>query len=174
MNTLTALRSTLDEHAGAVTDAEVTVRLAAVHHRVSGVRRRRRAAGAGALGVVLLAGTAVALVPHLTSDAQPSAPVILGQKAPATMTSLGYTYRTDGHGASFDRSGSMDVPKSDEPRLFSWTTTSDATVTVRTPDRETWHSDVTAFHDFVVIPPGVSGRWRSPRITAVSGSRRTT
>jgi hypothetical protein len=159
MNTLTDLRTTLDQHADSVSEAEATARLTAVHHRVAAVRRRRRAVGTGALALVLLAGTAVALVPRLTSDAQPAAPVILGQRAPTTMTSLGYTYRTDGHGAAFRSSGSVDVPKSDDPQLYSWTTTtSDTTVTVRTPDRETWHSDVTAFRDFVVIPAGVFGR----------------
>jgi hypothetical protein len=167
MSTLSDLRSTLDEHAESVADAEATARLTAVHHRVAAVRRRRRAVGTGALALVLLAGTAVALVPHLGGDAEPAAPVILGQRAPTTITALGYTYRTDGHGASYRRSGSVEVPKSDEPKLYSWTTSSDTTVTVRTPDRDAWHSDVTGFHDYVVVPPGVSGRLE---VSAARGS----
>ena len=55
MNTLSDLRSTLDEHAERVPDGEAVVRTAAVHHRVSVVRRRRRAVGAGALALVVAA-----------------------------------------------------------------------------------------------------------------------
>jgi hypothetical protein len=158
MNTLTDLRRTLDQHADDVADPVAVARTAAVHQRVAVVRRRRRAVATGGVALALVAGAAAVVLPRGSNDAQPAAPVILGQKAPTTVTSLGYTYRTDGHGASFDRSGSVEVPKSDEPQLYSWTASSDVQVTVRTPDREEWHSQVTGFGDYVVVPPGVSGR----------------
>jgi hypothetical protein len=157
MNTLTDLRTTLGEHAEAVRDAEVTVRLAAVHHRVADVRRRRRAVGTGAVALALLAGVAAVAVPRVTNDAQPAAPVLLGDRAPTTEKALGYTYRTDGKGTSFLLSGSLDVPKSDEPRLYSWTTSMNTRISLRLPNNEVWHSDESDFRDYVVVPPGNGG-----------------
>lgn len=160
MNTLTDLRRTLDQHADDVAGPAAVARTTAVHQRVAVVRRRRRSVGTGVAALALVAGVAAVMWPRGSSDALPSAPVLLGQKAPVTMTSLGYTYRTDGHGASFEGSGSIEVAKADKPRLYSWTMNADAHVTVRTPDREEWHSQVTGFGDFVVLPAGVSGRLR--------------
>jgi hypothetical protein len=157
MNTLTDLRATLGEHAEAVSDAEVTVRLTAVHHRVADVRRRRRAVGTGVVAAVVVAGAAIFAWPRISSDAVPSAPVLLGEQAPTTEKALGYTYRTDGHGTSFLLSGTVDVPKSDQPQLYSWTTSMNTRVSLRLPDQEVWHSDESHFQDFVVIPPGDGG-----------------
>ena len=58
MNTLSDLRSTLDEHAERVPDGEAVARTAAVRHRVSVVRRRRRAVGGRRPSLALLVGAA--------------------------------------------------------------------------------------------------------------------
>jgi hypothetical protein len=158
MSSLTDLRSTLDQHAESVPDAEATARLTAVHHRVAAVRRRRRATGTAALALVLLAGVGTALVPRHDRDQLPAAPVVLGQRAPSTLSSLGYTYRTDGTAVSGDLRTTMKVRASDEPQLYSWTSSTPSTVRVDTPDDEVWHSHQGGFHDFVVVPPGTSGR----------------
>ena len=157
MNTLSDLRSTLGEHAEQVPDGEAVARTAAVRHRVSVVRRRRRAVGAGVLSLALLVGGAATLANRGRSDALPSAPTVLGVQAPTTMTSLGYTYRTDGHGEAFGRAGSVKVPRSDQPRLFSWTTDGTSPVRITLPDGEVVHSTETGFRDFVVLSPGESG-----------------
>jgi hypothetical protein len=161
MNTLSDLRSTLDEHAEQVPDGEGVARAAAVRHRVSVVRRRRRAVGAGVLSLALLVGGAATLADRgHHSDALPSAPSVLGVKAPTTMTSLGYTYRTDGSSDVISGQGSVDVERSTEPRLVSWTTDRSATVRLKLPDGEYWTSTTSDFHDFVVIPPGDGGTLR--------------
>lgn len=160
MNTLSDLRSTLGEHAEQVPDGEAVARTAAVRHRVSVVRRRRRAAGAGVLSLALLVGGAATLANRDHSEALPSAPTVLGVKAPTTMTSLGYTYRTDGSSDIVSGQGSVDVERSTEPRLVSWTTDRPATVRLKLPDGEYWTSTTSDFHDFVVIPPGDGGTLR--------------
>ena len=96
MNTLSDLRRTLDQHAGDVADPAAVARAAAVHHRVAVVRRRRRAVGAGVLALVVAAGVTTAVWPRGSQEPAPAAPVVLGQRAPTTIGSLGYTYRTDG------------------------------------------------------------------------------
>src|SRR4029079_8892128 len=96
MTSLTDLRSTLDEHAETVGDTETIARLSAVHHRVAAVRRRRRAVGAAGLADVVAVVGGAALSTRPDRDAQPVGPVVLGQRAPGLMTSLGYTYRATG------------------------------------------------------------------------------
>jgi hypothetical protein len=167
MNTLTDLRRTLDQHAEDVADPAAVARRAAVHHRVAVVRRRRRSVGGGALALVLLAGVAAAAWPRPTSDALPAAPTVLGQQAPTTLKALGYVYRTDGNGTSFPLSGSVDVPRSDAPRLYSWTTSSNTRIAIRLPDGEVWHSAESHFRDFVVVPPGDGG---TMKVSAERGS----
>jgi hypothetical protein len=160
MNTLSDLRSTLGEHAEHVPDGEAVARIASVRHRVSVVRRRRRTVGAGLISLALVIGGATALAHHDRGDALPSAPTVLGVKAPVTMTSLGYTYRTDGLGEAFGRTGSVDVAASDQPRLFSWTTDGGSAVRITLPDGDVLHSTETGFRDYVVLSPGVSGTMR--------------
>ena len=157
MNTLSDLRSTLGEHAEQVPHGEAVARTAAVRHRVSVVRRRRRAVGAGVLSVALLAGGAAALANRGHSDALPSAPTILGVKAPTTMTSLGYTYRTDGSSHTVEDHGTIQIDESTRPRLVTWTTDRPTTVRLQLPDLQLWTSSVSGFHDSVVIPPGRGG-----------------
>ena len=158
MNTLDNLRRTLDQHAEDVADPAAVARTAAVHHRVAVVRRRRRALGAGALALALVAGIGMALVPHGDGDALPAAPVVLGEKAPTTMDSLGYTYRTDGTAESGTRRVGVVVTRSDQPQLYSWAADQATEVTVHVPGGEVWDSVYAHFGDFVVVPPGTSGR----------------
>jgi hypothetical protein len=157
MNTLTDLRRTLDRHADDVADPATVARTAAVHHRIAVVRRRRRAAGAGALAMAVV-GIAALAWPRAAEQPSPAGPVVLGQHAPTTMTSLGYTYRSDGHGESFGRTGSIKVTASDKPQLFSWTTDGAASVRVTTPEGDVLHSTKTHFHDYVVLSPGDRGK----------------
>ena len=93
------------------------VRAAAVRHRVRVVRRRRRTVGAGVLSLVLLVGGAATVANRGHSNALPSAPTVLGVKAPVTMSSLGYTYRTDGSSHTIEGDGSI---RSTDRRSPSW------------------------------------------------------
>jgi hypothetical protein len=161
MNSLTDLRRTLDQHAEDVADPAdpaAVARTAAVHHRVAVVRRRRRAVGTGAVALALVVGVAAVVWPRGSGDALPAAPVVLGQQAPTSMSSLGYTYRTDGHGEAFGRTGSVTVARSDQPRLFSWTTDGASPVRITLPDGDVVHSTEGSFRDFVVVSPGERGR----------------
>ena len=158
MHTLDDLRRTLDQHAEDVADPAAVARTSAVHHRVAAVRRRRRATGAGALALALLAGLAAVLVPRVATDSLPAAPVVLGERAPTTMDSLGYTYRTDGTSASGSRRVGVVVKPSDQPQLYSWAADQATEVKVHVPGGEVWDSVYTHFGDFVVVPPGASGR----------------
>ena len=157
MNNLSDLRSTLDEHAGRVADGEAVVRVAAVRHRVSVVRRRRRAVGAGALALVV--ATVIGVVGVQRTSATPP-PVVFGVRAPETITSLGYTFRSDGQAATFARHGALKLTASSRPRLFSWTTDRPGPVRMVLPNGEVWTSHRTRFTDFVQIPAGQSGRLR--------------
>jgi hypothetical protein len=164
MNTLSDLRSTLDDHAGQVHDGEAVVRSAAVRHRVAVVRRRRRAVGAGALALV----TAVTLgTIGLQRASSTPPPVVFGTRAPETLTALGYTYRTDGTARTFDGHGSLKITASPAPRLYTWTTDRPGTVRLVLPDGEVWHSSKTRFGDYVTILPGETG---TLRVSVPSGS----
>ena len=157
MNTLSDLRSTLDAHADRIPDGEAVVRAAEVHHRVAVVRRRRRAVGAGALALVV--ATTVGLIGvHRASSTPP--PVVFGVRAPETLTSLGYTYRTDGTAETFARHGSLKVSASRTPRLYTWTTDRPVAVRMVLPNGEVWHSSKTSFTDFVQVAAGQSGTLR--------------
>lgn len=157
MSSLTDLRRTLDQHAADVTGAEVVARTMSVHRRVAVVRRRRRAVAAGAVSLVLLAAVAAAVLPRATTQPQPVAPTLLGQKAPDWVKSLGFHYDTDGRGYTFHDAGTIQVKASDRPRLFSWTTTLRTRVAIELPDHRTWYSPLSEFKDYVVIPPGQGG-----------------
>ena len=158
MNTLTDLRRTLDQHAEDVADPAATARTAAVHHRIAEVRRRRRAVGVGLVAVAIATTGTLALSARADRDARPAGPVVLGQRAPGSMTSLGYTYRATGSSRVFDGSGRMTVRSADSPRLVTWTTTDpEATVRLRLPSGELWTSERSGFHDFVLLPAGQEG-----------------
>ncbi len=160
MSTLSDLRSTLDDHAEQVYDGEAVVRREAVRHRVRAVRRRRRAGGAAVLSLVLVGVGAAALVGRGPAEDLPAAPTVLGVKAPATLSSLGYTYRTDGHAATVDGTGSVEIAASDRPRLLTWTRTGTASLRMVLPNGEIWTSQATGFDDFVTLPAGPTGTLR--------------
>jgi hypothetical protein len=158
MNTLTDLRRTLDQHADEIADAAAVARSTAVHHRIAEVRRRRRAVGAGLAAVVVATTATVAVSTRADRDAQPAGAVVLGQRAPGSMTSLGYTYRATGDSEVFDGSGRMTVAAADEPRLVTWTTSDpDASVRLRLPSGQLWSSTRTGFRDFVLLPAEQGG-----------------
>jgi hypothetical protein len=166
MNSLSDLRSTLDEHAERVPDGEAVVRTAAVRHRVSVVRRRRRTVAAGGLSLALVLVGAASFMSRDHSDALPAAPTVLGVKAPVTMNSLGYSYRTDGTSETIAGRGSVEVDASSQPRLVSWTTDRPTTVRLELPGGDYWTSSASRFRDFVMIPPGPGG---SLRVSASEG-----
>jgi hypothetical protein len=168
MTSLTDLRSTLDEHAETVGDTETIARLSAVHHRVAAVRRRRRAVGAAGLATVVAVAAGAALSTRPDRDAQPVGPVVLGQRAPGLMSSLGYTYRATGESEVFDGSGRLTVKATSAPRLVSWTTSDpDAVVRIRLGSGDTWTSDRSGFHDFFSVPADRAG---TLRVSASHGS----
>ncbi len=157
MSTLSDLRSTLDEHAESVADAEATARLSAVHHRVAVVRRRRRAVGTGAVALAMVAGVAVALWPRSAQEPTPAGPVVLGQRAPSTLHSLGYTYDATGHAQVVHGRGTVVVAESPKPQLLTWTTVRTATVTFEL-NGEVHRTTVSHFRDFLWLPGGVANR----------------
>jgi len=139
------LREALETHAQ-FDDTAALVRLGSVKHRVRVVRRRRRAALAGAAAAVVLAGSGVAVL--LPGDGSANRQ-FAGMTAPNTMTSLGYTYTFDklvtGDGkASF-------VDDSEGPILVSWANAGDGVLTVRNPDDDTSLTSRGDFDDFVAI-----------------------
>ncbi len=157
MSTLSDLRSTLDEHAERVSDGEAVARTAAVHHRVSVVRRRRRAVGVGALALVVATGLGAVGLQRASSTPPP---VVFGVRAPETLTSLGYTYRSDGRAATFAGRGALKVASASSPRLYSWTTDRPTRVRMVLPNGEIWTSRRTNFTDYVEIPADQSGTLR--------------
>jgi hypothetical protein len=160
MNTVTDLRRTLDRHADAVVDPAAVARTTAVHHRVAVVRRRRRALAGGTVAAAVVVAGVVAV--QLRSDPSPSpaGPVVLGQRAPATISSLGYVYDATGTSQVVHGRGTVAVARSSTPTLLSWTTDSPATVTFVLPDDEVHRTRVTAFHDFLQVPAGIAARVR--------------
>lgn len=156
-HTLDDLRRTLDAHAGDVHDDTARARTAAVRGRAA-VVRRRRAAGAGAVAALALAGGL--LLPQLgTDEPQPLGRTLVGKVAPATLQSLGYTYRFV-EGTEVDRGdASVRLRPSDRPRLISWASeASDVTIETTLEGRRIPSSDV-AFDDFVLVPAGERGTW---------------
>jgi hypothetical protein len=147
---LSDLRSTLSVHAD-FADAGLTERPGAVQHRVRVVRRRRRTALAGTAAAVVLAGAGIATLIPGGADEPDAADRTFGElTAPATMTSLGYTY-------SFDRlvSGTDEVTLADDiegPVLVSWADAGDGVLEIVNPQDES--ASLTSrgdFDDFVVI-----------------------
>jgi hypothetical protein len=158
MNTLTELRRTLERHADDIADPATVARTASVHHRIAAVRRRRRAVGAGA--AVLVAVTGIATAQLRSEPVTAAGPVVLGQRAPGTMTSLGYTYRATGAARVIHGSGTVVLSESSTPRLLSWTTDRAATVTFVLPGDEVHRTRVTGFQDFLAVPVDVAVRVR--------------
>lgn len=154
MNDLRELRETLHEHAD-LHDSASSTRAAAVHARVRGVRRRRRAAVSG---VAVAAVAAVAVGLNLTDSGDRADPAG-GLVAPQTIVSTGYTYelwttRTDQHEVS------VSIQKSDGPILVAWGTEAgaDDPVKVDTPDEGPTMSAEPAFEDFYLVRPGENAK----------------
>ncbi|WP_151084006.1 hypothetical protein [Nocardioides cynanchi] len=164
MNSLTDLRTTLDRHAGSVTDEDAVIRTTAVRHRVAAVRRRRRAVGGGALAAVIAATVGVVGLHRAPGGREP---VVLGRRVPTTMTSLGYTYRAEGWTRTVAGRGSVHIAASDQPRLLSWTLAGTSSVRLTLPGGDVWTSQASGFGDFVQIPAGQAG---DLRIAAGDGS----
>jgi hypothetical protein len=151
------LREALESHA-TFEDTAALVRLGDVKRRVRVVRRRRRAAIAGAAAAVVLAGSGVAvLLPgHGSADRQ-----FAGMTAPATMTSLGYTY-------TFDRMVEGDgkaifTDNIEGPFLVSWADAGKGPITVIDPDSaDSSHVSDGDFKDFLTVS---GNQERSVRVT---------
>lgn len=157
MSTLDELRRTMDQHADDIHDDAVHVRAAVVRRRGQQVRRQRRA-GAG-LATVAAAAAVVALVTLPSGHSpQPADRRLLGMEAPATMTSLGYTYDF-ARGIEGDATRTtVKLSASEDARLLTWADRGDGTIRIRTADDRTIVSRGD-FTDFVAIPPGASGTW---------------
>jgi hypothetical protein len=121
------------------------------------VRRRRRATAAGLVTLVTAVVVGVIGLPRASSVPPP---VVFGTRAPATLSSLGYTYRTDGTAETFTGHGSVRISSSTTPRLYTWTTDRPGPVRLVLPNGEVWHSDRTRFGDFVEIPADQTGTLR--------------
>lgn len=156
MSTIEELRRTMSQHADDLHDDATHLRAAAVRRRGQQVRRQRRIGVAAAAAVVLAGVTAVALPGD--HSPQPANRHLLGMEAPATMTSLGYTY--DFSRGIEGKSGrtTVKVPASDQAQLLTWADRGVGTIRVFTADNRTIVSRGD-FRDFLVIPPGFGGTW---------------
>lgn len=158
MNTLDDLRRTLDHHSHDVHDDAIHARTAAVRGRAVVVRRRRAAgvATAAALAVIGAVG-----LPQLASDtdSQLADRTLIGQVAPATLQSLGYTYRFVEGVEEVDGNASVRLSSSDAPRLLSWASEADDVTLYSTVEGQEVSSEQTSFDDFTYVSPGESGRW---------------
>ncbi|HET7431750.1 MAG TPA: hypothetical protein VFJ89_09615 [Nocardioides sp.] len=154
MNTLTDLRRTLDQHADDVADPAAVARTAAVHHRISVVRRRRQAVSGGALALVLAAVGLTALQVRQDAPVSPTGPVVLGERAPGSIRSLGYAYDATGRTQVIDGSGTIEVAGATTPRLLSWTLRDASSVRFTLPGDEVHRTEVSHFRDFLYVPAG--------------------
>jgi hypothetical protein len=143
------LRSVLHDHGDEAHNIDAPARIAAVHQRVTAVKRRRAAVAGGGL-VAAVAAVALAVVPGLTSqDIGPAgAPhELAGFEVPDTEVATGYTYEyvKGVETAATDGPLKLTLPPSDEPRLVMWASSGDEDSTVRLglPD-----------HDDIVRPAG--------------------
>ena len=158
MNSLTDLRRTLDHHADLATervaDPAAVARTTAVHHRITAVRRRRRTVGGGALALALAGVGLTALQVRHDSQPLPTGPVVLGERAPGSIRSLGYAYDATGQAQVVSGSGTIRLARSDTPRLLSWTLHDASSVRFTVPGDEVHRTDATHFRDFLYVPAG--------------------
>lgn len=153
MNRIEELRSTLDRHAADVLDHDLGGRVGSVHQRVRVVRRRRRAAVAGAAALTVATVAGVALLPQRAGQDVPAPATVAGLPVPASMTSLGYTYDfadgVDGAGTA-----TVALQASNRPRLVSWGTQGSDDAVELTEGPSVTRYDVPDFSDFVWVGPG--------------------
>lgn len=166
MSTDSDLRQVLAAHARDVEDVPAVTRLGEVHHRVRGVRRRRRTALAGGLAAAVAVVGAVVWLPRLDPAGPAGRRQVAGHTAPSTMTALGYGYAFEGT-ESGSGSASLTLAASDRPRLVSWAGSRDrvrlqsdldldadgATPDVLTPGSAD-------FSDYVYVAPATAARFR--------------
>lgn len=136
------LRSVLHDHGDGAHGIDAPARIAAVHQRVTAVKRRRAAVAGGGV-VAAVAAVALAVVPGLASqDLGPAgAPhELAGFDVPDTEVATGYTYEyvKGVEAAASDGPLKLTLPPSDEPRLVMWASSGDEDSTVRLglPDSE--------------------------------------
>ena len=136
------LRNVLHDHGDGAHGIDAPARIAAVHQRVTAVKRRRAAVAGGGL-VAAVAAVALAVVPGLASqDLGPAgAPhELAGFDVPDTEVATGYTYEyvKGVEAAASDGPLKLTLPPSDEPRLVMWASSGDEDSTVRLglPDSE--------------------------------------
>lgn len=158
MNTLQDLRSTLDAHAASVHDDAALARTFAVHGRARAVRRRRFAAVAVAAAVAAVAATTVPLLSRGSSPV-PADRLLIGKVAPATLTSLGYTYEFVKGVEGGEKHATIRLRASDEPRLVTWASEATDVGILGTAGGLHLRSSATDFDDFVYVAPGESGLW---------------
>jgi hypothetical protein len=157
MNTLHDLRATLDQHAHDVHDDVSVARVAAVAGRARQARRRRAGAVVAAAAVVV---AGVVTAPMLADPTPPHGQRWLaGHEAPATIESLGYTYRFVEGVESGDRPARLPLGVSDGPRLVTWASEADEVEVDANIDGYSTTSMATGFGDFVVVPPPESPRF---------------
>lgn len=154
MNGLDDLRATLEQHAAdAVRLDDTTSRRQAVHQRVRVARRRRQAAGVGALAAVVAVVGAATVLPRDDSAAGPGpAATVFGVDVPRQLDSLGFGYDYVDH-AEGARRTTLELPASDLPRLVSWGTTADR-VTVEVDGYDRTVGDGSDFTDWTYVAPG--------------------
>jgi hypothetical protein len=158
MNTLQDLRSTLDAHAASVHDHAALARSSAVHGRARAIRRRRFAAVAATVAVVALAATTVPLLSRGSAPV-PADRQLIGKVAPATLTSLGYTYDFENGVEGGEKHATIRLRASAEPRLVTWASDAADVGILATAGALHLRSSATDFDDFVYVAPGESGRW---------------
>ncbi|MFC4786081.1 hypothetical protein ACT8ZV_16500 [Nocardioides sp. MAHUQ-72] len=160
MNTMDDLRGTLERHAADLADHDLHVRPVAVRERIRVVRRRRRAVTGAAAAVVVVAATALtASLGGRDAEPQPAGPDrdLAGHVAPATMTSLGYTYAFV-TGASGDGRVRLHLDPSESPSLVSWATAGDDDrVTLRVEGEAPRTLEADDFGDFTFVAPRQGG-----------------
>jgi hypothetical protein len=159
------LRDTLQEHGEISHDEGLAGRADAVRGRVRVVRRRRAAVVAGA---VVAAVVAVPAIDALETDVpEPAGRDLAGRTAPETFVSNGFTYEFDrGIEGPTSEPLRLDLPKSDEPRLVSWTV-DDAEGEGRLVDRlwgepydSPWIAGGTGFETFDHVAPGAKASYQ--------------
>lgn len=157
MNTLQDLRASLDQHAGDITaDATTQARVSAVRARAVRLRRRQSGGVAAAAAAVAAVVAVTAWLPNGTPQPAEQDRTLLGREAPAEMSALGYTYAFEDGVESRDGASSIELERSDEPRLLTWAAEA-GTVKLVGPGREARVSDGVEFDDWLVVPPGSEG-----------------
>lgn len=171
MNTLDDLRHTLDQHSHDASGLDPAARRDALGARITSAKRRRNAVRGGLVAATVVAVAGAVTLPMLGSDdgAGPAGRTLLGQQAPATVSTYDNTYRflegtEDPSASTLD----IEVGHSDETRILTWATAGDdQDVRVDGPWEQRWDSSRADFDDWVTIPEGFEG---TVTVTSATGS----